>query len=181
MSTPRTKTTRKGSSRTRKLWIVDATLFIGFLLVMNLPLTGIAIHEWLGIAIGAGLVVHLVQHGNWLATLTKRFRNATSFRNRLNYVMTGLLFFAFVSIIVSGVVISEAAMPLLGIATSSSVFWLWLHLVSINFVLLLTGLHIALNWRWITKGFERFVIGPIQALSANRRPGLGYATTKEIS
>ena len=80
-------------SRTHKLWIVDITLFAVFMLVMNVPLTGIAIHEWLGITIGASLIVHLVQHGNWLATITQRFRNATSFRNRLNYVMTGLLLF----------------------------------------------------------------------------------------
>ena len=168
-------------SRSRRLWVVDATLFTGFLLVVNVPLTGIAIHEWLGIAIGAGLVVHLLQHGNWLATFTKRFRNAASLRNRINYVMTGLLFFAFVSIIVSGLVISEVAVPWLGVVTASSVFWLWLHLASINFVLLLTGLHIALNWGWIVRNFRRFVIDPIEAWSANRRPGLGYAPNEENS
>ena len=173
--------TRRGMSRTRKLWIVDASLFAAFLLVMNTPLTGIPIHEWLGIAIGAGLVVHLLQHGNWLATLTQRFRTATSFRNRLNYAMTGLLFFAFVSVVFSGLVISESALPWLGIATTSSAFWLWLHLVSIDFVLLLTALHIALNWAWITRSLDRFVRQPLALRARSRRPSLIAASQEELS
>jgi cytochrome b len=181
MSTRQAKPTRRGASRTRKLWIVDATLFVAFLSVMNLPLTGIAVHEWLGMAIAAGLIVHLVQHGNWLATLTKRFRSATSFRNRLNYLMTGLLFFAFVSIILSGLVISEAALPWLGIGTAPSVFWVWLHLISVDLVLLLTALHLALNWGWIVTSVDRFVVKPVQARLIRRRPGLRDVATKEIS
>lgn len=165
-------------SRTHKLWIVDAALFAVFLLVMNVPLTGIAIHEWLGIAIGVGLVVHLVQHGNWLATISHRFRAATSFRNRLNYVMTGLLFVAFVSIIVSGLVISEAAIPWLGIVMSQSAFWLWLHLVSVNIVLLLTAFHLALNWQWIVANYTKFVLDPIRSRVGQRRPEPVYTTTE---
>ncbi len=181
MATRQSRSAPRGMSRTHKLWIVDVTLFALFLLVMNVPLTGIAIHEWLGIAIGVGLVVHLVQHGNWLATVTQRFLNATSLMNRLNYVMTGLLFVAFSSIIVSGLVISEAAMPWLGVATASSVFWLWLHLISVNFVLLLTALHIALNWRWIANSFDRLVTKPFQARAATRHPGAVYSSAKEPS
>lgn len=165
-------------SRTQKLWIVDVSLFAVFLLVMNLPLTGIAIHEWLGIAIGVGLIVHLIQHGNWLATITQRFCNATSFRNRLNYVMTGVLFVAFVSIIVSGLVISEAAMPWLGIVASQSVFWLWLHLVSVNFVLLLTALHLALNWQWIVGTLTKHVIAPIRSRVTVQRSEPVYTSTE---
>lgn len=170
---------RRGMGRTRKLWVVDVTLFVIFLLVMNLPLTGIAIHEWLGIAIGIGLLVHLVQHGDWLATVTQRFRAKTSLRNRLNYLMTGLLFLAFVSIVLSGLVISEVAIPWIGITTTSSAFWLWLHLVSINFVLLLTALHIALNWKWILKSIDRFVTKPLKARSMRRTPTLVYPASKE--
>ena len=177
----RSRPGRRSMSRTRKLWVVDVTLFVVFLLVMNVPLTGIAIHEWIGIAIGVGLVVHLIQHGDWLATITERFRTATSLRNRFNYVMTGLLFFAFVSIILSGLVISEAAIPWIGIETASSAFWLWLHLVSIDFVLLLTALHNALNWKWILKSVDRFVVKPLRARSARRRPTLTYPASEETS
>jgi len=169
------RTARKGMSRVMKLWAVDVTLFVVFLLIMDVQLTGIAIHEWLGIGIAAGLAVHLVQHGNWLATVTQRFRTTTSFQNRLNYVMTGLLFFAFGTIMVSGLVISEAIIPWLGIQTTASTFWLWLHLVSVNFVLLLTAFHLALNWKWIINSFERFVTKPLRARAARRQPHLVYS------
>lgn len=171
-------TKQRRFSRTHLLWIVDVTLFAVFLLVMNVPLTGIAIHEWLGIAIGIGVVVHLIQHGNWVATISHRFRSATSFRNRLNYVMTGLLFVAFVSIILSGLVISEAAMPWVGIAMSQSAFWLWLHLVSVNVVLLLTAFHIALNWQWIVANYTRFVLDPVRTRVGQRRREPAYTTTE---
>lgn len=177
MTTSQTRPVRRGVGRTLKLWVVDVSLLAVFLLAMNVPLTGLTVHEWLGIAIGAGLVAHLVQHGNWLATVTHRLRTATSLRNRLNYIMTGFLFISFVSIIVSGLVISEAAVPWLGIETSSSVFWLWLHLVSVNFVLSLTALHIALNWAWITNCIDRFVRKPLRARSARRHPHLVYPST----
>ena len=165
---------QRRKNRTLRLWLVDMALAIVFLLVMDVPLTGIAIHEWLGIGIAAGLVVHLVQHGNWLATLTKRFTAATSFTNRLNYVMTGLLFVAFFTIIGSGLVISEVALPMIGVVTSGAAFWLWLHLVSVDAVLVLTALHIALNWQWVVATTKRLVVNPI-----NRAFGHGFIPLKE--
>lgn len=161
-------TIKPGRNRTLQLWLVDIALAIIFLLVMDVQLTGIAIHEWLGIVIGAGLVAHLVQHGNWLASVTKRFKAATSLTNRLNYVMTGLLFIAFFSIIGSGLVISEVALPWLGVVTSDTAFWLWLHIVSVDFVLVLTALHIALNWQWIVTTTKRFVVAPVRRLQTSR-------------
>lgn len=155
-------------NRTLRLWLVDMALAVAFLLVMDVPLTGVAIHEWLGIGIGAGLVIHLVQHGNWLAALTKRFASATSFANRLNYVMTGLLFVAFFTIIGSGLVISEVTLPAIGVVTSDAAFWLWLHIVSVDAVLILTALHIALNWQWIVNTTKRFVVKPVSRAFAPR-------------
>lgn len=157
-------------NRTLQLWLVDVALAVVFLLVMDMPLTGVAIHEWLGIGIGAGLVAHLVQHGNWLTTLTKRFTAATSLSNRLNYIMTGLLFVAFFTIIGSGLVISEVALPWIGIVTSDATFWLWLHIISVDFVLVLTALHIALNWQWVVNTTKRFVVGPLGRLIPRYTP-----------
>lgn len=150
VDTPRARRRHtKGFGHTIRLFVVDLFLLTMFLLVMNVPLTGIAIHEWLGIVIAAGTVTHLVQHGDWVATTTRRILERTSFRNQLNYWMMVALFSGFMSIIVSGLVISEAALPWLGITASASTFWLWLHLVSVNWVLALTAAHVALNWKWI--------------------------------
>lgn len=171
MSTRQKNTTAKrGVARGLQLWLIDVGLFVIFLMVMNVPLTGITIHEWLSIGIATVLVVHLVQHGNWVATITGRLLSATSFKNRLNSVMMVVLFLAFVSIIVSGLVISEVALPWLGVRTAYSSFWLWLHLLSVDVVLYSTALHLALHWKWITGRYNRYVTQPLQARSARRQP-----------
>ena len=118
-------------------------------------------HEWLGIAIAVGLVVHLVQHTNWIVTTTRRIFSATSWRNRLNYLMMGALFLAFVAVIASGLIISEVALPWIGITTNPASFWVWLHLASVSAVLWLTALHVALNWKWIATTARRYVVKPL--------------------
>jgi hypothetical protein len=155
--------TRRSRHHTLALFLIDAALFAVFVLVMDVPLTGLAIHEWLGIAIAVGLVIHLVQHTNWIVTTTRRIFTATSWRNRLNYLMMAALFVAFVSVIASGLIISEVALPWLGITMSPPAFWVWLHLASVSAVLWLTALHVALNWKWIATTLRRYVAKPVAA------------------
>ena len=154
----------KRRRRTVSLLIVDVILFATFLLVINVPLTGLTIHEWLGILIGAGFIVHLLQHGEWIATTTRRFLSASSFQNRANYLLTVGLFIGFVSIIVSGLLISEVVLPWLGFTPGGGTFWLWIHLASVGWVIWLTAIHIAMNWRWIAHTADRFVFKPISRL-----------------
>jgi len=160
----RTAQPTKRRRRTVSLLIVDVILFVIFLLVINVPLTGLPIHEWLGILIGAGFIVHLLQHGEWIATTTRRFRSASSFQNRLNYLLTAGLFIGFASIIVSGLLISEVALPWIGFTPGGGTFWLWIHLASVGWVIWLTAIHIAMNWRWIAHTADRFVFKPISRL-----------------
>lgn len=155
---------RRRLSRTIRLFVVDFSLVVAFVLVMDVPLTGVPIHEWLGIAFAVGLIAHVVQHTKWILTTTRRILTSASVRNRINSLMTIGLFVGFVSIIASGLLISEAALPFLGIEPEASDFWLWLHLASVTWVLWLTALHVALNWKWLVNALGRFVIRPIGAL-----------------
>jgi thiosulfate reductase cytochrome b subunit len=155
----------KRNSRTRRFFVVDLVLFGLFLLVMNVPLTGLVLHEWLGIAIAVALVAHLVQHGDWIATIWHRLGDATSLQNRANYLMMVGLFIGFASITVSGLLISEVAFPWIGYTPGGGQFWLWLHLSSVGWVVALVALHIALNWRWIVNTSERLVFAPLRRRS----------------
>lgn len=173
--TQRAAGSKAGRSRrhTVRLYVIDMSLLALFLLVMNVPLTGIAIHEWLGLAIGVAVVTHLLQHGDWIATTTKRIIERTSFRNQLNYWLMAGLFAGFGTIIVSGIVISEVAIPWLGISTAASTFWLWLHLASINWVLAVTAVHVALNWKWIVSTTVRMSKRMVGRRSGPRRERVG--------
>jgi len=140
-----------------RLYAVDVIVLALFALVLNVPRTGVAVHEWLGITLAIGLVTHTVQHTNWVVTTTRRMLSATSFQNRLNYLLMVGIFIGFVSITVSGVMISEVALPSVGVTPPGTPFMVWLHLSSVGWVLWLTAIHIALNWRWIVSTSDRLV------------------------
>ncbi|MGI9642351.1 MAG: DUF4405 domain-containing protein [Acidimicrobiia bacterium] len=149
-------------SRTKRLFVVDAIAAVLFVLVMNVPLTGVAIHAWLGIAISAALTAHLVQHADWVATMNRRVFSRTSLQNRFNYLLMFGLFFGFASITVSGLLISESALPWLGYHPEGDEFWLWLHLSSVGWVVAVAAMHIAMNWKWIVNATNRFIFGPLE-------------------
>jgi hypothetical protein len=148
--------------RIAALFTVDLALVVAFVVVIEVPLTGLPVHEWMGIALGLGLVVHLLQHAGWAGTTLKRLFGRTSFRNRLNYLMMGLLFLGFTTIVVSGLLISESALPVLGLQPPAQEFWAWLHLASVTWVLALFAIHVALNWKWLTGTARRFLIAPLR-------------------
>ena len=52
------------TDRQKKNWLIDATLFAGFLIAMLLDLTGLTAHQWLGVAVTALAGYHLLAHSN---------------------------------------------------------------------------------------------------------------------
>jgi uncharacterized membrane protein YhaH (DUF805 family) len=56
--------------------------------------------------------------------------------------------------------ISEVALPFLGIDLSIGFGWRRLHDLSANFALILLGIHTALHWSWIVNTFNKYLIQP---------------------
>src|SRR5215213_8607455 len=86
--------TRQTSTQNRnKLNLfVDIAIFLAFLVAMAPRFSGIAVHEWLGIAFGAAIVTHLLLHWQWLVEVTKRFFSKAQWSARINYILNLLLF-----------------------------------------------------------------------------------------
>ncbi|MCB9423218.1 MAG: DUF4405 domain-containing protein [Ardenticatenaceae bacterium] len=152
--------TRKKTSRTKINFLIDLTIFVAFLVAMDPRLTGIAIHEWLSIAFGAAIIVHLLLHWQWLAATTKRFLGKVAGQARLNYILNALFFIDMTLIIFTGVMISESALPSLGIRFQPNFFWRWLHTFSADMGVYILGLHVALHWKWLWNAFKRYVLRP---------------------
>jgi hypothetical protein len=142
---------------------VDVGIFVAFLLAGAPRFTGLAVHEWLSLALGAMIIGHLLLHWQWIAAVTRRFLSHTSWQARANYVLNALLFIAVTLVIFSGVMISETALPTLGIEIERNMLWRQLHGLVSDFTVLLLGLHVALHWRWITNSVRRYVVKPIAA------------------
>lgn len=135
--------------------LLDSVSFVAFLLATAPHFTGMAIHEWLSLALGAALVTHLLLHWSWIVAVTTRFFGAATWNARLNYLLNALLFVAFTVALFTGLMISEVALPLFGVQLSHDGLWEQLHRLASDACVILIGLHVALHWRWIVNTTRR--------------------------
>lgn len=139
---------------------VDLAVFFAFLVTTAPRFSGIAIHEWLSIAFGAAIVAHLLLHWQWIVQITRRLFAKVAWHSRLNYLLNWLLFLDITVLIVTGLMISESALPLFGLQMWRGGAWLRLHRLSADFSVFVIGLHLALHWSWIVKMLQRFMLAP---------------------
>ncbi len=147
------------SKTNRTKLLLDISTFVAFLIAMDPRTSGIAIHEWLAVALGATIVVHLLLNWNWIVEITKRlFAKGKGLNGaRTNYILNWLLFVDGILIMVSGIMISESVVPALGLTLPMNFAWRSLHDLSVNISLLLMGLHLTLHWNWIISTFKRMI------------------------
>lgn len=159
-------------NRSKVNLLVDFVIFVGFLIGGAPHFTGMAIHEWLGLAFSAGLVTHLLLHWQWAVETTKRIFSKLPGKTRINYALNILLFVAFTLIAFTGIMISKEALPLLGLTLAGGHAWTGVHKLAADAAVVLIGLHVALHWQWIVDSVRRYIVNPIatRLLPANPVP-----------
>ena len=120
--------------------------------------SGIPIHEWLSIAFGAAIVIHLLLHWQWIVATIKRFFSKMNAQQRINFVLNTLLFIDVTIIIFTGLVISRVVLPGLGIETIRGGIWRPLHSLSSDIAVFIVGLHVAMHWQWIWSAIKRYFV-----------------------
>ncbi len=148
---------KKMSSTKARLWL-DLVFFIVMVLVLAPQGTGIPVHEWISFLVLIPFFLHLIFDWKWIVNVTKRIFKSMPGETRFNYVLDWLLFFLFVVAMFSGVVISEAALPALGIEMTIDPFWVAIHDMSSNLMILVLGVHLAMHWKWIVTNFKKYVL-----------------------
>jgi len=113
------------------------------------------LHEWLGIAVSLPILLHLLFAWSWIVVTTKRFLHATNKRTRFNYCLNLVLFILIFIEIISGLVISQVAIPFFEVETINDRSWRALHNLTLNWTVLAAGLHISVNWEWIILAVKR--------------------------
>jgi hypothetical protein len=151
--------TSSGQTKT-KLW-VDILVFIIFLVAMDPRTSGIAIHEWIALSVIAVLVVHLLLSWDWITQITRRLFGKMAGQTRINYILNWLMFVDGTLIMISGIMISQVALPTLGIKLPQGFAWRSLHDTSANIGLLLLGLHTAMHWSWVVNSFNKYLVQPV--------------------
>jgi hypothetical protein len=158
----------QSSNQNKTKWILDVAIFLGFLIAMEPRGTGIPIHEWFTLAALAAILVHLLVNWDWLAQITSRFLGKISSRSRINYVLNWALFIDGILLMLSGLLISRAVVPALGIQLPEAFAWRRLHDMSANVGMLLLGLHTALHWSWIVNAFKTYIVQPITRIFSKK-------------
>ena len=153
---------RQVLARTRLDFWLDAAVLVGYTLAYSYGFTGIVVHEWLGVAVGLVLLVHLTLHWDWVVRTTRRLLRRRG-QDRLIWLVNLALLFAMTLCVASGIMISRVAMPALGFfLITASPFWNRLHILTADITLGLVPVHIALRWRWIVSVGRRLL---------SRKPG----------
>lgn len=139
-------------------WLIDVVAFLLFFVVAAPQSTGIPLHEWLSFVFIATFLVHLTVHWQWVVEVSKRLFRKLSGATRFSFIFNLLFYFVMIFAAISGIFISEAALPALGIHIEIDPFWTAIHDLSGNLALLLLAVHLALHWRWIVNAFNRYVL-----------------------
>lgn len=125
------------------------------LLLLSPRLTGLPAHEWLGLSLGIIVMIHLLLSWAWIASTTAGLVRRATWRTRVNFALNVILFILLVLVITSGIAISVVAVPALGVATIDDRAWRSLHNLTLNWLVLLTGFHVVMNWRPLVAGVRR--------------------------
>lgn len=144
-------------SKTKFQMFLDIGLFASFFIVNMPQVTGIAIHEWLSFAFIPVILIHVVLNWKWIVNVTKRFIKKLQGELRFNYILDIALFILMVTVIFSGILISEEALPFLGFTTVINAFWVGLHSMSTNLLIIGMGIHLAMHWKWIVSTTNRYL------------------------
>jgi hypothetical protein len=118
-------------------------------------MTGLALHEIMGLIFFIPIIIHLLIAWSWIRNSVKHFFEKVRQRSSINLCLNIILFILVVIEIVSGIAISQVALPFMGIETIDDKAWQSLHNQTLNLTKLFVGLHIALNWEWIVSIFKK--------------------------
>jgi hypothetical protein len=134
-------------------YIVDTGLAAVFLAGFFPEQTGLELHQWIGLAACALAAWHLVTHWNWVCSVTVRVFGKTSGRARLYYPFDAAILIGFLVVGVTGL----ATSTWFNLALSSFGVWMDVHVWAAILTLVLTGIKLAMHWRWIVATTRKII------------------------
>ena len=99
--------------------------------------------------------LHLLVNWNWIAKNSKKVFKNVKQKSRFDYFFNWFLYLLMLVVTVSGIVISEAALPVFGIHFKINGFWTVTHNLSATLFIAFLGIHLALHWTWIVQSLKK--------------------------
>ena len=122
--------------------VVDALMTLALLFLMGYQFWSDAVHEWAGAGMFLLFILHHILNGNWYKSLFKgRYTPSRIFQ----LIVDGLVFFAMIGLMVSGIMLSNHVFAFLNIRGGMS-FARLLHMAASYWGFVLMALHLGLHW-----------------------------------
>lgn len=161
---------RRVISVSRRKVLVDAAVLAFYLLAANPAMTGVPLHEWVGV----GAVVVLVAHcASSAALLPSLLRPGAKRAERVGRAaLDAALLVAVALCAVSGLMVSGDVLPALGFYAEGYYFWDPLHAFSAKLLLALVLVHLVIH--------ARMVWVAVRSKSSERSPHLPDAAEATV-
>ena len=139
----------------RRNLVIDIAALAVYLVAANPAVTGIGIHEWLGLGMLVVFFAHAAMHVDWVIEAVRGSFVRLSWARTGNAVLDLVIVVVVMVVMVSGVMVSGAVLPALGLYADGYYFWDPLHAMSAKLLLALMLVHVAVHWPWFAKIFKK--------------------------
>ena len=137
---------------------LDLVMAVVLILMYNKRVLGMSFHEIGGLAVCGLFVIHKLLNRRWIKAVTVGlFSSHTPVRQKLLWWVDLLLFGCFVTILISGILISKVVFPSGEGGASAKM----LHYAVAALALMLTGVHVGLHMGWIGQRMPFFKKMPL--------------------
>lgn len=134
----------------------DAAMLVVYFVVSNPAVTGVPAHEWLGLGVVLALLLHASSRfARVIGARRRSVAGAAAACGSGRLALDALLLAALATCAVSGLMVSGAVLPALGVYATGYYFWDPLHAVSAKLLLALLLVHLVLNWKVVAKALRR--------------------------
>lgn len=138
----------------RKSLAVDAACLLAYLVAANPAVTGIGVHEWVGVGVLLAFLVHVAMHVDWVVEAVKSAVARPSWARTGNLVLDALIVVAFMTAAVSGLMVSGAVLAAFGLYADGYYFWDPLHATAAKVLLALLLVHVVAHGKWLVGFFK---------------------------
>ena len=139
----------------KKNLAIDVAALAVFLVVANPALTGIGVHEWLGLGMLLVFFVHALLHADWAVEALRGSIARPSWGRTGNLVLDALIVVALMAVTVSCIMVSGAVLPTFGWYAQGYYFWDPLHAMSAKALLALLLVHVVVHGKWLARVFKK--------------------------
>ncbi|NQT58696.1 MAG: DUF4405 domain-containing protein [Bacteroidetes bacterium] len=150
--------------------ILDSVTAGTIILLMDLQIIGLVLHEAIGLILYLLFVMHKYINRKWILGIGKAFFKKIPLKTRLNYILDFSMLAGFTLIIVSGAYISRTITWLPG---GGAHIWKEIHIISSLTVFVISGVHVGLHFRFILKGLTKMAGALFLGMGVKRKPVAG--------